>query len=41
MGELRTVEVEVEPVIKDNELNDWIEKKKKKKTIKLIIGGWS
>ena len=40
MGESRTVEVEVEPVIEDNELNDSI-KKKKKKTVELIIGGWS
>ena len=40
MGELRTVEVEV--VIEDSELNDWIGKKKKKKEkCELIIRGWS
>ena len=39
MDESRTmeVEVEVEPMIEDNELNGWNEKKKKK--VELIIGG--
>ena len=33
MGELRTVEVEV--VIEDSELNDWIGKKKNRRSVNL------